>query len=86
MRTTLELPDEHLLRAKRVALERRTTLKELIRKALEKELGVPSPIVRLAGSPIQLPSDSPLRREALPRDTQESQDEADEFHEVYRRR
>jgi hypothetical protein len=35
MRTTVELPDDLLRKAKRVALERETTLKELIARGLE---------------------------------------------------
>jgi hypothetical protein len=40
MRTTLELPDDLLRRAKIAAIERGTTLRELIGKALAQELGV----------------------------------------------
>lgn len=39
MRTTLDLPDELLKRAKITAVERGTTLRELVRHALEQELG-----------------------------------------------
>ncbi|GJL65429.1 MAG: hypothetical protein NPIRA05_04000 [Nitrospirales bacterium] len=38
MRTTLDLPDDLLKRAKIVAVQRGTTLKELIGAALEQEL------------------------------------------------
>ncbi len=38
MRTTIELPDELLKRAKVAAIERSTTLKELVIKSLEREL------------------------------------------------
>lgn len=38
MKTTLELPDELLAEAKSVALRRRTTLKALFTRALEREL------------------------------------------------
>ena len=45
MKTTLELPDELLAAAKATALRRRTTLKALFTKALERELqaGAESP-------------------------------------------
>jgi hypothetical protein len=38
MKTTVELPDELLLEAKRRALETRTTLREILERALRKEL------------------------------------------------
>ena len=38
MRTTVEIPDDLLKRAKLVALERNSTLRQLITLALEKEL------------------------------------------------
>ena len=41
MRTTVELPDDLLKRAKREALERGSTLKHLIIKGLEEVLGGP---------------------------------------------
>ena len=39
MKTTLELPDALLLKAKGIALRRRTTLKALVTHALEREVG-----------------------------------------------
>ena len=42
MKTTVELPDELLLLAKRAALERGTTLKALIQNGLSRELKDPS--------------------------------------------
>lgn len=39
MKTTLDIPDELLRRAKRVALERGTSLKAVVTDALERELG-----------------------------------------------
>ena len=42
MKTTIELPDETLRRAKVFAAERDTTLKELITDALERFLETPS--------------------------------------------
>lgn len=38
MKTTIELPDELLAKAKTVAVERRTTLKAMIEHALKREL------------------------------------------------
>jgi hypothetical protein len=40
MRTTLDLPDELLKRAKVAAIERGSTLRELVRVALTRELGM----------------------------------------------
>lgn len=40
MRTTLEIPDETFRRAKIVAVERGTTLRQLVGEALAKELGM----------------------------------------------
>ncbi len=41
MRTTLDLPDELMRRAKIAAVERGTTLRELVGAALERELTTP---------------------------------------------
>ncbi|HEV3279031.1 MAG TPA: hypothetical protein VG860_19725 [Terriglobia bacterium] len=38
MKTTVELPEELLLEAKRKALETRTTLREILERALRREL------------------------------------------------
>jgi len=38
MKTTVELPDDLLLQAKRKALENRTTLRRLVERALRQEL------------------------------------------------
>lgn len=43
MKTTVELPDALLHRAKVVAAQRKTTMKELLVTALEKELAEPPP-------------------------------------------
>lgn len=42
MRTTLDFPDDLLKRAKIEALERGTSLRDLVRAALERELNRPS--------------------------------------------
>lgn len=41
MKTTIELPDETLRRAKVLAAEQRTTLKEIFTRALEKYMEMP---------------------------------------------
>jgi len=46
MKTTIELPDDLLLEAKRKALETRTTLRNVVESALRKEL---APAVRRPG-------------------------------------
>jgi hypothetical protein len=43
MKTTVELPDDLLLEAKRKALEEKTTLRDIVERALRREL-------KLAGS------------------------------------
>ncbi|MDF1659162.1 MAG: hypothetical protein P1U58_16210 [Verrucomicrobiales bacterium] len=42
MKTTLELPDDLLIKAKQVAAQRRTTLKEMVTHSLRRELGLDS--------------------------------------------
>lgn len=39
MKTTLDLPDDLLIEAKAVAARRRTTLKDMVTKALRREIG-----------------------------------------------
>ncbi len=43
MKTTLELPDDLLIAAKQVAVQRRTTLKEMITRSLRREIGFDLP-------------------------------------------
>lgn len=43
MKTTFDLPDELVSRAKMVALSRKTTLRSLVLKGLQRELESPSP-------------------------------------------
>lgn len=45
MKTTIELPDELLLQAKRAAVDRRTTLKALVLSGLRHELALSEPRV-----------------------------------------
>jgi hypothetical protein len=63
MRTTLDLPDDILRRAKIEAVERRSTLRQLVIDALQREMaGAERPRKRLTRPPIRLASDAPLRR------------------------
>ena len=41
MKTTIDLPDELLIAAKKTAAERRTTLKEIVAAGIRRELGRP---------------------------------------------
>ncbi|HEX9781795.1 MAG TPA: hypothetical protein VGA56_03570 [Opitutaceae bacterium] len=43
MKTTLDLPDDLLIAAKKVAAERRTTLKEMVTRSLRREIGMDQP-------------------------------------------
>ncbi|MBL8470422.1 MAG: hypothetical protein JNM98_01370 [Rhodocyclaceae bacterium] len=63
MRTTLDLPDDILRRAKITAVERGSTLRQLVIDALRNEMEQPSRISRkrLTTPPIKLAADSPLR-------------------------
>lgn len=63
MRTTLDLPDDILRRAKIEAVERRSTLRQLVIDALQREMaGAERPRKRLTRPPVRLASDAPLRR------------------------
>ncbi len=63
MRTTLDLPDEVLRRAKIQAVERGSTLRQLVIDALQREMAAAQrPGKRLTRPPIKLASDAPLRR------------------------
>lgn len=63
MRTTLDLPDDILRRAKIEAVERGSTLRQLIIEALQREMAsTERPRKRLARPPIKLAADAPLRR------------------------
>jgi hypothetical protein len=62
MRTTLELPDDILRRAKIEAVQR-GTLRQLVIDALQREMaGTERPRKRLSKPPIKLAADAPLRR------------------------
>jgi len=89
MRTTLDLPEELLRRAKIAAVERGCTLRALFARALERELRQPAPE---PSSPPELPllevrDDCPvlqLQPEEL--EAIDSDDEAEKALEVHRRR
>ena len=62
MRTTLDLPDEILRRAKIEAVERGSTLRQLVIDALQREMaGTERPRKCLERPPIKLAADAPLR-------------------------
>ena len=62
MRTTLDLPDDILRRAKIEAVERGSTLRQLVIDALHREMaGAERPRKRLVRPPIKLAADAPLR-------------------------
>ena len=89
MRTTLEIPDSLFARAKRAALERRTTLKALVASGLEKELGIRSENEdsRLKEPVLTLKEDSPLYHSPLVQEeSDEGKGDAEELDEVYRGR
>jgi hypothetical protein len=65
MKTTLELPDELFIEAKAMAARRRTTLKALFTRALEKELRGQVSQINVPGRVIKDASGWPvLQREA----------------------
>lgn len=82
MRTTLDLPDDILRRAKIEAVERGATLRQLVIDALQREIaGTGGPKKRLAGPPVKLAPDAPLRHlapEAVKRLDAEAVQRADE--------
>ena len=89
MRTSIEIPDALFARAKRVALERRTTLKALVASGLEKELGIAAEDGRrrLSGPVLSLGEDSPLYRSPLiDEQADDGKSEAEQLDEVYRGR
>lgn len=82
MRTTLDLPDDILRRAKIEAVERGVTLRQLVIDALQREVASTGrPRKRLAKPPVKLADDAPLRRmspEATKRLDAEALQRADE--------
>lgn len=62
MRTTLDLPDDVLRQAKITAVERGSTLRQIVIDALRHELGSIAPRRRrLTKPPVALSADAPLR-------------------------
>jgi hypothetical protein len=57
MKTTIDLPGNLLIEAKAVAARRRTTLKEMITRSLQREIGI--------GALPPLPPDSPYEMSEL---------------------
>ena len=63
MRTTLDLPDDILRRAKIEAIDRGSTPRQLVIDALQRQVPTTErPRKRLARPPIKLAADAPLRR------------------------
>jgi hypothetical protein len=81
MRTTLDLPDDILRRAKIEAVERGSTLRQLVIDALQREVpGTERPRKRLTRPPVRLAPDAPLRKlppEAVKRLDSEAVEQAD---------
>ena len=66
MRTTLDLPDDVLRQAKIAAVERGSSLRQLVIDALARELGAAAPARRrMVAAPIRLAADAPLRSLSL---------------------
>lgn len=62
MRTTLDLPDDVLRKAKIAAVERGSSLRQLVIDALQREMVAPvTPRRRLTHAPVKLAHDAPLR-------------------------
>ena len=62
MRTTLDLPDDVLRRAKIEAVERGSTLRQLVIDGLQREMAASErPRRRLERAPVKLAPDAPLR-------------------------
>jgi hypothetical protein len=63
MRTTLDLPDDLLRRAKIAAVERGSSLRQLVLDALAQELEGPAGVrrQRMTRAPVTLAADAPLR-------------------------
>jgi hypothetical protein len=63
MRTTLDLPDDLLRQAKIAAVQRRSTLRDLVASGLRRELAVTEPRQARPDLPaICLPADAPVLR------------------------
>lgn len=91
MRTTLDLPDDILRRAKIAAVERGSSLRQLVTDALRHEIEGSATKVRrrLTAPPVKLSADAPLRKlspDAVKRLDAEAVAEADaeRAHAVHR--
>ncbi len=65
MRTTLDLPDDLMQQAKIAAVQRRSTLRDLVANALRRELAAATPGARQLRPPlpaIRLPAGAPVLR------------------------
>ena len=63
MRTTLDLPDDLLRQAKIAAVQRRSTLRDLVANGLRRELAATDVRQARPGMPaIRLPADAPVLR------------------------
>ena len=82
MKTTIELPDELLIRAKAVAARRRTTLKAMITHALRREIDAASPHPRdadpLEVGPFGIPRLKPQGEPVTDSMVRKMQDDADD--------
>ena len=62
MRTTLDLPDDLLRKAKIEAVERGSTLRQVVIDALKREIALNDrPRKRMSRPPVRLAADAPLR-------------------------
>ena len=62
MRTTLDMPDDVMRRAKITAIERGSTLRQLVIDALQREMAcATTPRRRLDRAPVKLTANAPLR-------------------------
>ena len=88
MRTTVEIPDPLFRRAKLAAAEEGGTLRELVVRGLEAVLGGDGTTAyRLKKPPVRLSADSPLRQIGAEDVAGHDADgDANDLHEVYRRR
>jgi hypothetical protein len=90
MRTTIDIPDELLKKAKRAALEQDLTLRDFVSRGLEMALGESvhaQSSRRIAFPLLELSADCPLRvMRAQDLAVIEAEDEARSLDAIYRRR
>ena len=87
MRSTFDLPDGLMKRAKLAAVERGITLRDLVADGLRKALAEKKVRPRGKLPNIRIAEDAPLMRLSIP-DLKaiEAEEEAERLHAVYRRR